>query len=123
MDLSPTVDDSHWTNDFDYVQAMTQVDQEVLEIVAKPFIQQWPGELHKITHGLATRELKTVLHTAHALKGTLLMFGAVPAADLAQRMEQCAQDQDAIGVAELVAPLAEVLNHLIAAISVHCGID
>jgi CheY-like chemotaxis protein/HPt (histidine-containing phosphotransfer) domain-containing protein len=101
---------------FDYAGAMTRVDQEVLQIIAQPFADQWPEELDKIKKGLETGDLKVVLHTTHALKGTLSMFGAKPASELAHQMEQCAMRSDAEGLAKLIAPLIVELDRLIAVI-------
>ena len=101
---------------FDYAQAMTRVDQEVLHIIAQAFVDQWPEDRKKIQEGLESGDLKSVLHTAHALKGTLSMFGAKPASELAYQMEQCAMRMDAAGVSERVAPLARELDRLIAVI-------
>ncbi|MGI9134611.1 MAG: response regulator, partial [Rhodoferax sp.] len=98
---------------FDYAAAMTGVDQEVLHIIAQPFIEQWPIDLQKIRNGLATGELKSVLHTTHALKGTLSMFGAKPASDLAYQMEQCAVHEDAAGIASLLDAFVTELEQLI----------
>ncbi len=101
---------------FDYLAAMSYVDQEVLHIIAQAFVDQWPEDLKKIRAGLGSGDLKPVLHTAHALKGTLSMFGAKPASELAYQMEQCAMRSDAQGVAALVAPLVAELDRLIAVI-------
>jgi hypothetical protein len=82
---------------FDYAHALTQVDQDVVHIIAQAFVDQWPKEWKQMQDGLATGDLLPVLHVAHARKGTLAMFGARPASDLAFQIEQCAMDQDAAG--------------------------
>ena len=79
---------------FDYAHAMTLVDQDVLHIIAQAFVNQWPHELKRMQDGLARGDLNSVLHVAHALKGTLAMFGAKPASDLAFEIEQRAAGQD-----------------------------
>jgi PAS domain S-box-containing protein len=101
---------------FDYLTALRRADQEVVEIISEAFVDQWPDELAKISDGLACGDLTVVMHTAHALKGTLSMFGAAPASALAAQMEQCALRQDLDGVSALVAPLSRALDSLIAAI-------
>ncbi|QTN29182.1 response regulator [Rhodoferax sp. AJA081-3] len=82
---------------FDYAHGITLVDQDVLHIIAQPFVNQWPQELKRLRDGLAQGDLQSVLHVAHALKGTLAMFGAEPAGALAFEMEQCAIAQNAAG--------------------------
>jgi signal transduction histidine kinase/DNA-binding response OmpR family regulator len=101
---------------FDYLAALRRGDQEVIEIISEAFVDQWPTELGKIRDGLAAGDLTVVMHTAHALKGTLSMFGAEPASALASQMEQCALRRDADGVGALVTPLSLALNSLIAAL-------
>jgi CheY-like chemotaxis protein/HPt (histidine-containing phosphotransfer) domain-containing protein len=102
---------------FDYLAALRRADQEVIEIISEAFVDQWPAELGKINDGLARGDLTVVMHTAHALKGTLSMFGAAPASALAAQMEQCALRQDMDGVNAVVAPLSLALDSLIAAIA------
>jgi len=101
---------------FDYADAMTRVDQEVLHIIAQAFVDQWPDDRKKMRDGLECGDLKPVLHTAHALKGTLSMFGAKPASELAYQIEQCATRLDTVGVAQRLAPLEAELERLIAVI-------
>lgn len=76
--------------DFDYEKALAASDQYVVDIVADVFAEQWPLDLKKMTEALAGGEMSPLLHTAHALKGTLGMFGARPAVDLAQELEMLA---------------------------------
>jgi two-component system sensor histidine kinase/response regulator len=101
---------------FDYADAMTRVDQEVLHIIAQAFVDQWPDDRKKMRDGLECGDLKPVLHTSHALKGTLSMFGAKPASELAYQIEQCATRLDTAGVAQRLAPLEAELERLIAVI-------
>ena len=103
-------------HNFDYAQAMTRVDQEVLHIIAQPFVDQWPVESKKIQDGLQSGDLKTVLHAAHALKGTLAMFGAKPASELATQLEKFASQGDINGACGLLEPLIGELNRLISVI-------
>lgn len=92
--LGGTVTPSH---EFDYARAITLVDQDVLHIIAQTFVDQWPQELQKMRGSLAKPDLQALMHVAHALKGTLAMFGAQPASGLASEIEQCANHQDAAG--------------------------
>ena len=102
---------------FDYLAALKRADQEVIEIISEAFIDQWPTELGKISNGLASGDLTQVMHTAHALKGTLSMFGAAPASALAAQMEQSALRKDMEAVTALVTPLSRALDCLIAALA------
>jgi two-component system sensor histidine kinase/response regulator len=109
--------ESSASDDFDYVAGLATVDQEILHIVMQPFLDQWPLDIEKMHMATYNRELATVLHTAHALKGTLAMFGAQPASDLAASIERCALRSDAAGVEQLLAPLTDEVGHLLDAIA------
>ncbi|MCF8209957.1 MAG: response regulator, partial [Rhodoferax sp.] len=103
---------------FDYIDALGRVDQEILQIIAQPFTDQWPEDLRKIRDGLNSGDLKVVLHTTHALKGTLSMFGAQPARDLAHQMELCAMHSDSAGLPVLLNRLVIEMDGLLTAIRV-----
>ena len=76
--------------DFDYDKAMAASDQEVIDIVADVFLAQWPLDMKKMTEALASGDISPILHIAHALKGTLGIFGVSPAVALAQELETLA---------------------------------
>ncbi|MFZ2309510.1 MAG: response regulator [Rhodoferax sp.] len=99
--------------EFDYAQALSRADQEVIGIIAQAFVDQWPSDLQKMRDGLASGDLKAVMHVAHALKGTLSMFGAKPASDLAYRIEQCSLDSDAPGIPALLDSLTREMDLLL----------
>ncbi len=99
--------------DFDYAAAVTQVDQDVLQIIAQAFVDLWPRDYEKMQAALATGDLLPVLHVAHALKGTLAMFGAKPASDLAGEIERCAGGHDSQGAELRLALLALEMDKLI----------
>jgi CheY-like chemotaxis protein/HPt (histidine-containing phosphotransfer) domain-containing protein len=101
---------------FDYAGGLASMDQEIREIISEVFVDQWPDDLGKLQSGLQSGDFKAVLHVAHALKGTLSMFGARPASELARRIESFAEQLDAPGINLLVQPLAEEVEQLLAAI-------
>jgi HPt (histidine-containing phosphotransfer) domain-containing protein len=63
--------------------------------------------------GYAAGDLKSVMHTAHALKGTLSMFGAKPASELASQIEKCALGTDTAGIPELLEKLVVEMDILL----------
>jgi len=79
---------------FDYAGGLKAMDQEILEIIGQAFLDQWPYDLALLRTHLGECEALPVLHTAHALKGTLAMFGAEPASQLAARIESLAARGD-----------------------------
>jgi hypothetical protein len=102
---------------FDYAAGLAAMDQEIREIIAQAFIDQWPEDLRKLRSGLSGNNLMLVLHTAHSLKGTLSMFGAKPASELARQMESLAGRSDASRMAELLEPLRVEVEQLLVAIA------
>lgn len=110
------IEDSY-PEDFDYSSALATVDQEVIQIVSAPFFKQWPKELARLREALDQGDLSTVLHISHALKGTLAMFGAQPARELAQQIERCAARSDAAGVELFLPPFVIEVEQLLQIIS------
>lgn len=98
---------------FDYARAITQVDQDMLHIIAQTFVDGWPQELQKMRSSLEQSDLQTLLHIAHALKGTLAMFGAEPASVFAAEIERCAMGQDVAGAGVRLGLLELEMERLI----------
>ena len=103
---------------FDYAMALQGVDQEVIGIIAEPFMEEWPRDLVKLHKALGGGDLKTILHVSHSLKGTLAMFGARPASELAYQMERQAHRGDADDIAEATQALTREVNQLLAALKI-----
>ncbi|MFZ2854181.1 MAG: PAS domain S-box protein [Rhodocyclaceae bacterium] len=99
--------------DFDYAAAVRAADQEIVGIIAGLFVAHHLGDLGKIRAALAVNDLRSVLFVAHALRGTLAMFGALPAAQLAQRIEQQAERGEGAGIDALLEPLAGEIGRLV----------
>jgi len=97
---------------FDYDAALAASDQEVVEIIAEVFLDQWPIDLNKLNQALGAGDLKPVMHVAHALKGTLAMFGARPAVAIASQVEAQSGRGSLEGLAELVAELVAEVEQL-----------
>jgi len=103
---------------FDYAAGLKAVDQEILEIIGQAFVDQWPHDSERLRAGLASGDWPGVLRTAHALKGTLAMFGALPASDLAARMESSAGRSDGAAIERLLAPLSAETETLLQALRI-----
>lgn len=101
---------------FDYDLALAEADQEVVDIIAEAFVDQWPRDKQKMEQALADSDLIPVLHVAHSLKGTVAMFCARPAVELAQRIELLAAQGDTIGMPELIDALNAEMDQLVAAL-------
>jgi PAS domain S-box-containing protein len=101
---------------FDYHLALRAADQEVVEIIAAAFTVQWPKDLHEMQLALQQSDPQPLLYVAHALKGTLAMFGARPAVQLAQRLESLAEDGNLAQAALTLGLLANEVDHVIDAL-------
>jgi CheY-like chemotaxis protein/HPt (histidine-containing phosphotransfer) domain-containing protein len=103
---------AHMSHDFafDYAAGLTSMDQEILEIIGQAFLDQWPEDIQKMQAHLKAGAAEPVLHTAHALKGTLAMFGAEPASGLAAHIEMLAAQGDLDSIESLLATLVLEVN-------------
>lgn len=99
-------------NDFDYVKALAASDQEVVEIVQEVFLAQWPIDLTKMMEALRGGDYSSLLHTAHALKGTLGLFGARPATQLASELEVMAGQAKTTSSSSTLEAMKLKLDHL-----------
>jgi HPt (histidine-containing phosphotransfer) domain-containing protein len=101
---------------FDYSAALQTADQEMIEIITDIFLENYPADLQKMRLAIASGHLEPVLYISHALKGTVAMFGADPARELAHRIEQQAKRGDPLGLADLIEALATETEHLASAL-------
>ncbi|MDL5034543.1 PAS domain-containing protein [Pelomonas sp. APW6] len=85
---------------FDLAQGLAGVDQDIVGIIAPIFHEQWPLDEQRLRQALSAGDLDTLMHTTHALKSTLRMFGATPLAELAAAIEAQTESGDLTGVAE-----------------------
>ena len=110
-DASPQIPAS-----FDYVSALAAADQEVVDIVADIFLDQWAVDIETLNQSLAMGDLNAGMHVAHALKGTLGLFGARPAVDLAYRIETQAARGEAAGLNEMSEAMVGEVEKMIVAL-------
>lgn len=107
------------TAEFDYATALAAQDQEVVGIVMQAFVDQWPTDWRKMESALDCADFSVLLYTSHALKGTLSMFGALPASRLAERIEGHAARKEALPIATLMLPFTLEVERLLAAMRAH----
>jgi PAS domain S-box-containing protein len=77
---------------FDYLAALQDSDQDIVEIIAEAFQEQWPLDLEKMVNAIAENDPASLMRTAHSLKGSMGMFGAKPAVEQAMQLEAMAKD-------------------------------
>jgi HPt (histidine-containing phosphotransfer) domain-containing protein len=88
------------------------MDQEILEIIGQAFLDQWPDDIEKVFKSIAKGDQMPTLHTAHALKATMAMFGAEPASQLAARIETLAGLGDLPAIERLLPSFTTEVDHL-----------
>lgn len=109
--------DENVPRDFSYAHALRSVDRESVEIVAEAFRKRYPMDLDKMRSACFRADPRSALFVAHALGGTLSMFRARPAMDLAQAIEREARRGDCAEMERLIDALAGELEKLTAALA------
>lgn len=76
------------TPDFDYAQALKAADQEIVSIIAAPFLADCAAQMDKLAQAIAERHLPTLKMVTHAFKGLIGNFNAEPIQQIVLQMEQ-----------------------------------
>ena len=105
--------------DFDYARALAAEDAEVIGIVSQPFLDQWPLDKRALDTAIAAGDYQAFLYTVHALKATLLMFGAVPASQLAAELEILASKENARMLRALLPRFTAEVDRLVMVLHAH----
>lgn len=87
-------------------------DPELLLTVVEMFLRDTQDLLASLLDGISRRDAEAVERGAHRLKGSLLTFGAQPAADAAIRLERMGREKQLDGASESFATLRAELDRL-----------
>jgi len=101
------------TKTFNYAVAVRASDQEVVEIISEVFVAQWSTDLTTMQQALEQGDPAPLQRTAHALKGTLGLFGAKPAVTFAAELEKLTGDALVFSTHESRLVVANNLGDLI----------
>jgi HPt (histidine-containing phosphotransfer) domain-containing protein len=82
------------TIDLSLALKATEGDMELLCEVIYAFLDEYPGLLNEIAKGLDTRDHRAVQRASHTIKGTLRIFGEIPARQSAGELEAMGQSGD-----------------------------
>ena len=69
-------------------------DRDLLSQLSEVFLQEYSGQLSAVRSGLDAHDASAVARSAHTLKGSVEVFGAEAAVNVAQRLETCAKKSD-----------------------------
>jgi HPt (histidine-containing phosphotransfer) domain-containing protein len=82
------------TIDLSLALKATEGDMELLCDVIHAFLEEYPGLLDEIARGLDTRDHRAIQRASHTIKGTLRIFGDIPARQTAGELEAMGQSGD-----------------------------
>jgi signal transduction histidine kinase/DNA-binding response OmpR family regulator len=91
----PALDDDNWSHALEAVDGNSELLRQVLAL----FLDEGPDLLRQIEQALVADDAPTWRRAAHTLHGTLRMFGATEAGELADRLENL-PDGDQVAQAE-----------------------
>ncbi len=105
---------------FVYAEALARLghDTELLAEIAGIFLSEKDTTLDAIRAALAADDAESVRRAAHRLKGSIVTFGAAPAADAASALEELGRTRSLEGGAPLFETLGAEVRRLSAALSV-----
>jgi two-component system sensor histidine kinase/response regulator len=118
LEARSMVSSDQFATNFDYGQALSEADTEVVEIIAQAFLKGYQTELDAMRQAMAEGEMADLARRAHGLRASLAAFGAEPAVQLARQIEQHAGDSTGMPVLEpALQRLNQEIAHLSAALS------
>lgn len=82
------------TLDLSLALKATDGDMELLCEVIHAFLEEYPELLNDIARGLDTRDHRAIQLASHTIKGTLRIFGEIPARQSAAELETMGQSGD-----------------------------
>ena len=106
---------------FDYGAALATADQETVALISDLFLEHSQRDMDALRHALAESERRRAATAAASLKGTLAIFGARPAVQLAQRLEQRSPFGEPPELDALVEQLGKEIERLRAALGAPPG--
>ena len=74
--------------DLSFALKATDGDRELLQVVVEAFLEEYPTLLAQLEPAIRTGDCTVVQRTSHTLRGTLRLFGNVPAKEFAARLEE-----------------------------------
>lgn len=118
MDHLPTADTAAAvaageTIDFKKLLEHVGGDETLLKRMIATFLRDTPKRLAMIATALRKKDASTVASLAHALKGSISLFGAEAARLRAQDLQEFGRAGDLSGAAALLAPLKEEIANLL----------
>ena len=92
--LAPAVEDDNPTFDLTAVLENINGDRQLLAKLCRLFLRNSPGQVDQIAESVKNKNGEQLRFTAHALKGSIGVFGARDAFSAAQRLEEIGKNAD-----------------------------
>ena len=91
-------------------------DRQLLSELLAIFVVDGPAHILALRDAITRADVAELTRVAHMLKGELRTLGAVPAASLAERLEELGRAGGLHGALMLLAPLERELSRLLACV-------
>ena len=92
--------------------SLIEGDKELFLSLLTLFEDDWPKLMKQMRSALASKDSKTVEHTAHRIKGNLRNFYAEESAKIAQGLEDAGKNGELEGLESAIEELATCLNQV-----------
>ena len=102
--------------DWDFAKSRVGQDDDMVAELAEILISETPVMLRTIRDALATESADKVHRAAHTLKGSVGVFRAKEAAELAKQIESAARDNQLSRASELIDPLERACGEMVEAL-------
>ena len=99
--------------DFARLLASVDGDEKLLKRMISTFLRDTPKRLAELAAALRKKSAADVATLAHALKGSISIFGAEAARNYSQELQEHARDGDLATARQLLAPLNEEIANLL----------
>jgi two-component system sensor histidine kinase/response regulator len=98
--------------DLELALARVGASQELLMELAQIFIEQRPAMIDELRRAVSSKDSASLRRAAHTLKGSVAIFGARHAVELAAQLEQAGREGRHQGTERVLAALEEELDHV-----------
>ncbi|MDY0012370.1 MAG: ATP-binding protein [Rhodocyclaceae bacterium] len=102
---------------FDYAQALTEVDEDVIDAILEALLENLPKDLAALRQAAAAADGPQIHRRAHSLRGVLATVGARPGAELAGELEQATRHAIPDDIQRRLAALEEEVHQLLEALA------
>ena len=99
--------------DLDVARQLFEGDEATLRFVAAVFVDEARGQLEGVRRALDAGEPRKLADAAHRLKGSVALFGARRATELAERLQRAGSKDGLEGAAGLVEELERRVGRIL----------